>query len=320
MNDSPGSIEIFRPFGEAWELTQRILFQPFDIGKWFIIAFAAFLANLPGGGGLNFNRGFGRHGHTDTSWNFMSNDTTSQFHFAPLILVLTVVAVGIALVIGLALLWVGARGKFVFVDCLARNRAAIVEPWREYRREGNQFFLFTLIFVLALGLIVFGMALAMFVPAFFSGGFSHGGRHFHFSLAGAALIAIGALSAFIVGVALGLMQQFMVPIMYRQRCGPLEAARQLLGLLREHPVPFVLFVLFSIVLGMAVIILVIALTCVTCCLVAVPYIGTVILLPIYVFLRAFSLCFLRQFGSAYDVWFTHAPEPPPVQDASISPA
>jgi len=34
----------------------------------------------------------------------------------------------------------------------------------------------------------------------------------------------------------------------------------------------------------------------------IPYVGTVILLPIPVTLGAFSLLFMRQFGSEYDVW------------------
>ncbi len=45
--------------------------------------------------------------------------------------------------------------------------------------------------------------------------------------------------------------------------------------------------------------IVLASLCLTCCLVALPYIGTVILLPLHVFLRAVPLCFLGQLGPAY---------------------
>src|SRR5213596_356806 len=55
MNGSEPKIEIFKPFGEAFELTKKILFQPFDLKKWFVIGFAAWLANLGvGGGGFNY--------------------------------------------------------------------------------------------------------------------------------------------------------------------------------------------------------------------------------------------------------------------------
>src|SRR5438552_18855003 len=62
MNGSEPKIEIFKPFGEAFELTKKILFQPFDLKKWLVIGFAAWLANLGGGGGsFNYrtNRGEG---------------------------------------------------------------------------------------------------------------------------------------------------------------------------------------------------------------------------------------------------------------------
>ena len=52
MNGSESRIEIFKPFGEAFELMKKILFQPFDLRKWLVIGFAAFLANLSVGGSL----------------------------------------------------------------------------------------------------------------------------------------------------------------------------------------------------------------------------------------------------------------------------
>ena len=59
MNGAEPNIEIFKPFGEAFELMKKILFQPFDLKKWFIIGFAAWLANL-GRGGVSFNYQFNR--------------------------------------------------------------------------------------------------------------------------------------------------------------------------------------------------------------------------------------------------------------------
>jgi hypothetical protein len=54
MNGAEPKIEIFKPFAEAFELMKRILFQPFDVKKWFVIGLAAWLANLSGGGGFNY--------------------------------------------------------------------------------------------------------------------------------------------------------------------------------------------------------------------------------------------------------------------------
>ena len=41
VNGTAPEIEIFKPFGEAFELTKKILFQPFDFKKWCILRFAA---------------------------------------------------------------------------------------------------------------------------------------------------------------------------------------------------------------------------------------------------------------------------------------
>jgi hypothetical protein len=74
-----------------------------------------------------------------------------------------------------------------------------------------------------------------------------------------------------------------------------------------------LFYLLRFVLGIGVAMIAAVLTCMTCCLTAVPYLGTVILLPVFVCSRAYSLCYLEQLGisvfpvpepswAAYDQW------------------
>jgi len=39
--------------------------------------------------------------------------------------------------------------------------------------------------------------------------------------------------------------------------------------------------------------------CLLCCTVLIPYVGTVILLPVLVFWRSYSVHFLEQFGGTY---------------------
>lgn len=41
--------------------------------------------------------------------------------------------------------------------------------------------------------------------------------------------------------------------------------------------------------------------CCACCLFAIPYIGTVVLLPIHVFTRSYSLYYLAQYGAEFEV-------------------
>jgi hypothetical protein len=95
--------------------------------------------------------------------------------------------------------------------------------------------------------------------------------------------------------------------MYRQRCTTPDAARQVLRLIFANPTPFILFCLFGIVLVLAMLVIGCIVTCFTCCIAAIPYVGTVILLPVFVVFRSFSLLFLRQFGPDYDVWANFMP-------------
>jgi hypothetical protein len=106
-----------------------------------------------------------------------------------------------------------------------------------------------------------------------------------------------------------------VPLMYVRRCRAGQAFRQVAGLVLENAGPFILFCLFGVCLLLGAGMIGGIATCLTCCLALLPYVGTVILLPVFVFLRTFGLRFIRQFGPDYDVWTAHAegsPLAPPI--------
>jgi hypothetical protein len=304
MDDSPRKIEIFAPFSAAMDLTKLILFQPFDIAKWLVIGFAAFLANLAGGGGnFNFSRKFPSGG--DWKFHSMSHDfgdaSSGWPTWAwPLIIMIGVLVIAVVLV----LMWLGARGKFIFADCVVRNTAAIVAPWKEFAREGNSYFRFLLL-ALLLVVLVLGLAGApLLIPFALHGDWPSG--------VGLVLgVCLLGMIAIVAGVWLHLVSRFMIPIMYRQRCDATSAFRQATGLIAQHLGPAFLYLLFSVVLGAAFVAIACVLTCLTCCITAIPYVGTVILLPVYVFFMAYLLLFVRQFGPDYDAWANVTPVEPP---------
>jgi hypothetical protein len=78
-------------------------------------------------------------------------------------------------------------------------------------------------------------------------------------------------------------------------------------LIAAHLGEILLYCLFWIVLALGSAIVGCIAACATCCIAAIPYVGTVILLPVFVLLRFFSLLFLRQFGPDYDVWANFMP-------------
>src|ERR1051326_4666845 len=166
MNGTPPQIEIIAPFKAAFEWMKAMLFRPFDIGRWLTIAFAAFIAGGTGGsGGGNFGR-VGQWRNQDWKYRMTSH---CDWQIEPWVVIALIAAIVIfALIVGLILAWVTSRGRFVFTDCIVRNRAAIVEPWKEFRREGNSFFLFVVIvffgtlFVLGLlGLVGWGLFMVL---------------------------------------------------------------------------------------------------------------------------------------------------------------
>jgi hypothetical protein len=180
-----------------------------------------------------------------------------------------------------------------------KNRAAIAEPWREYRREGNSYFLYSI--VMGFG-IVFLAAIFIMVIVLPLGLFSH--RHdaaINFGLALIPLISFGFVFLLLI-VVVALISHLMVPVMYRRRCLAREAFVDVSRLIFHNPAPFALFVLFGIAVAIGLALVGTVVMCATCCVGGLPYISTVLLLPAIVWFAAFRLLFLRQFGDQYDVW------------------
>jgi hypothetical protein len=192
--------------------------------------------------------------------------------------------------------WLRARGRFILVDCIVRNRAAVAEPWKEFRAEGNSFFLFSLLIAVVVVPVIVITGLLLIVPFIPGRGQAEPCVAFWIGISLTAFISVCLI------VVWALASQLMVPIMYRQRCRASVAFARAVGLVSSHPGPILLYVLFFMLLAVAAVMISCAVTCATCCIAAIPYVGTVILLPISVTLGAFSLLFLRQFGPDYDVW------------------
>jgi len=296
MNGTPAKIEILAPFGAALEWMKAMLFRPFDLVRWLTIAFAAFISGS-WGSGANFRWNQWSRGN----WNYRMHryGDFSDGTIPAWLIALIVVGVLLAIVLAFVWMWVTARGRFIFTDCVVKNRAAISEPWREYRREGNSYFLFSLVVGFGIAFLAGLLILVIVVPL---GLFSH--KHdvvTNFGLALVPLISFGfILVLFILFVSV--ISHFMVPVMYRRRCLAREAFVDVTKLVFHNPGPFVLFVLFMIALALGVAVVGTMVACATCCIGGLPYISTVLLLPAIVWLASYRLLFLRQFGDQYDAW------------------
>ncbi len=292
----PSHVSVIDPISPAFERVRKILFRPFDIGKWFTLGFCAWLAWLGQGGG----------GGSNSRWNRSGDETARDMERAGdwirdhLDLVIALAIVLFIVIVGLIVLvtWLSSRGKFMFFDGVVHDRGAVVEPWRRFRTLGNSLFGFRIVLGLiataTLGLVGGLMALNLVAmgirdrePGF------------------AVFVVLGFWIAAIVAVAIALalvgmaVNDFIVPIMWLRDCRVMAAWSEFLSLLSPNLGVFVLYVLLKFLMGLVIILISCVATCVTCCIAALPYIGTVLLLPLFVFRRSYSMYFLSQLDPDY---------------------
>jgi hypothetical protein len=190
----------------------------------------------------------------------------------------------VILAVGLLILWINSRAQFMFIEGIANNTcevtaismvvmvvilgAGVLLAWQDIqaRTFGNA----------ALTAIV--VSFVLFLPA----------------------VIIFALIYWCT-------QTFITTIMYSTGQTVLLAWDEF----RHYILPgnvgkFILFLLMQIVLAIAVGILQLLIGCITCCIGLLPYLSTVITLPLVIFMRAYPIYFLQQFGPRYTIIF----EPP----------
>ena len=304
------NISVTIPVSKAFERVKVMLFQPFDPSKWFTIAFCAWLAGL-GSRGFSFNYGGSQHKGGSGGGNAREVfEQAQRFVMNNLFWILPLVAalVFLSLAAGVVLLWLRSRGQFMFLHCVALNKAEIEVPWSKFVIEGNSLFVFRLVLGLVwmIPMVPFVIVTALLIMRMVNRGAPD--IHVIILLIGVGLIIIALGTVFFV---IGkLTADFVVPIMFLRRCKCLDGWRELVHLLSAHVAKFVVYLLFQIVLGLAVGVMVLAAIIATCCiagcLMLMPYLGTVILLPILIFKRSYSLHYLAQYGPEYDVF------PPPI--------
>ena len=283
---------------------KEILFNPFDINKWFVLGFTAFLAGLlDGPRGGNSPRD-----HTDradwdnltefpaTAWNWLMDHhwwfgliIFGIFFFTVLIIVFN---------------WLSSRGKFMFLDNVVHNRAKVTDPWNRYAKEGNSLFLWRLVYGF-ICLFVFMALIFLFFMVFLKM------NHAHFPGPAAVMNIIGMILVFltfliITGYIKLFMNDFVVPIMYKYNLTALKAWGKFLPLFANYFWYFILYGIFIFILVVVVIMLVIMFGLMTCCIgivfLIIPYIGSVLFLPVSVTFRALSVEFLEQFGPEYEIF------------------
>jgi hypothetical protein len=286
--------------GNAWDRTIKLLFKPFDIGRWFVIGFSAWLAIL-GKGGASFpdiSNFFSKK--TPPVGNELQNLTNQLLSYLekPWVIVLIVGVVTFSFIFGILFCWLRSRGDFMFLHHLYQPNSSIKECWQRSQQHAHSLFQWRIVFfVIALGFFAFEgyfiwkQLMSPFIslnyvwsPVLALPLFIH--------------IIVGLVWVIAINVIILFLKDFVVPIMYWQQCSASSAWTNVLALCNQHPFSVIGYIfcmlLWSFVGGLMILIIMLCTCCIAIIPMMLPYISAVALLPYYLFFRAYPIYFLAQ--------------------------
>nr|NQU89627.1 hypothetical protein [Bacteroidota bacterium] len=189
----------------------------------------------------------------------------------------------------------------MFLHNVIHDKAEVKKPWYEFRHEGNSLFIWRLIF----GFICFAMIIGFLIFSFIM---IRNMIYGDVSTSAKVFMILGLILQFlflmiIISYISLFLNDFVVPLMFKHRISATRGWTLFLRLLNQHPGQFFVYGLYVFVLVLLMILCVLLFGIFTCCigflLLIIPYIGSVVFLPVSYTFRAFSIEFLEQFGEEY---------------------
>ena len=154
--ENPQRISVIDPVSPAIEHVRLMLFKPFDLSKWLTIGFCAWLAQLGREAEAAGANGWKEHGHGGP---VMETIKSSILAHLAIIMLVGAIVIPIIIIIAVVLCWLRSRGQFMFVHCVAGNKAEVVVPWNKFARHGNSLFLFRIVLGF-IGFLIIGLPIA----------------------------------------------------------------------------------------------------------------------------------------------------------------
>lgn len=288
--------------------TRRLLFGSWSAQRWLYLAFAGWLAHL-GAGGMRFRV----PGAPRPSMGVPAVDETWSDVWPWLALALGVlVLVGLfALGLWIAVVYVNARGSFLFVEMLARGPGSVARSWRRHGALADDLFLFRvrlgLGYFAAVGLPCTASALAVGAWSWWAP---------ETSLLVPVAVGVCAFCAWVAvqltvlyRCCLVLLNDLVVPIMYVRRVGVRPAARAAAALLVARPRMAARYAAIRVVLGAAAGFVGLAVGAVLWLFGGMPGVEAIVLVPVLVFLRSFSMHFAARLAPDLGVLAAEAAPP-----------
>ena len=341
----------------ALQHAREQLFTRFRFGQWSRLALVGILAAELHVGGCNFGN-FGRNWpripHKNQNeflqprvphWLLPLNPAHISEHIAQFI-GLIVVGIFAAVVLWFVFLYINSVFRFILFDSVLRRQCSISEGWGKWRRAGGRFFLWQIVFQIALWLfllVLVGVPLALALAA----GWATDLRQHIGRLIVGVILFVGLLGVFVLAAAVVqvLAKDFLVPIMALEDLDFADGWHRLLAMIGPEKGRYAVYLLLKLVLSIAAAILFSIIAIIPALFVVVPAVvavlagraagmewsvttvslaiifGTLLLLlliylialvsvPVTVFFPAYALHFLAARYPNLDALLHPAPAPP----------
>ncbi len=213
--------------GDALEAARELLL-PFDRGTWLRLALVSLFVGGVGGAGSSFQTG--------------TTPSTDGLEFGGgagigEVLPLLVAVVLVALAVGAVFAFVGSVMEFVLVAALSTRTVRVRSRFREHLGDGVRLFAFRAALLVVGAVFVAGPVLLVWL----------GALSWLFLLVAVPFMLVAGV---VLGVLHGFTNVFVVPVMYADDCGLLEAWRRFLPVARAEPGEYLVYLVLSVILSM----------------------------------------------------------------------
>jgi len=251
----------------ALQHARQQLFTRFRWGQWSRLALVGILAAELHVGGCNFgNLGqfASRPRRSESEFLPSSSIPHGLLPFNPAhisehiaqFIGLIVVGIFAAIVLVIVFLYINSVFRFILFDSVLRRQCSIGEGWRKWRRAGGRFFLWQIVFQIAVWmflLVLVGLPLALALAAGWTTDLRHHiGRLIVGVILLVGLIVVFALTAAVVQV---LAKDFLVPIMALEDLDFADGWHRLLAMIGQEKGRYAVYLLLKLVLSIAATIL-----------------------------------------------------------------
>ena len=239
----------------ALEHTKQHLFRPFRWGQWLRLAVLGFMTGeLSGGGGCssgNFNIPTNTQTHPRGSDEFLSlphMDPSLAGH------IFLFVGLGLLALCALILVWmyVGSVYRFILIESIVTKNVSLRAGWHKWHATGRKFFLWRMVFQIALGMaaaILIGIPVGI---AALLGWFNKPDAHMApLILGGVFLVLVFVLFVIVAAVIAVFGKDFMAPVMALENTDFADAWSQLLGMMKTDKGGYAGYIGMKIVLAIA---------------------------------------------------------------------